>query len=267
MGLDNLRREPPFAELCETLKRICAGKRVIYAPNVGNWGDGLIHTGTLQFLESMGIDAELRTQATLLKIAEGLRAIEYRMPDVVVLAGGGGAWCKNWSGSRNFVAKMRLMVDHVVVLPTTYELDPLDDADGRVTYFARDAHESLKVCPEATFCHDMAFFLDFDIAPPPARGETGYFFRQDKERHPSQKIVGDGYDLSGLGGEMKTVVPLFKILRGYGKIVTDRLHVGIAASLLGIETELYPGNYAKIEGVHQSSIAGYYSKTRLMPWQ
>ena len=74
------------------------------------------------------------------------------------------------------------------------------------------------------------------------------------------------FDISKNGNEYKNTFSFFRIINEYKLINTDRLHVAIAATLLNKQTNLYPGNYQKIEGVYYSSIEPFFKNTLLKKW-
>ena len=265
-GLANLRQDPSYQELLETIRHHASGRRVLYAPNVGNWGDGLIHAGTVQFLRDNEIEF---TQVARTKVAALRKALDgtgLRLENTLLISGGGGSFCKAWSGSRNFLDQHALLFDHVVLMPSTFELPPLDVDPSRVTYFARDRFSSPVYVPDSRFCHDMAFYLQFRGLDVPPSIDEGNFFREDKERHAKAKTPRGNLDLSMLGNHTQPARGFFQILANYKKIYTDRMHVAIAGSLLGREVVLYPGSYHKTADVFRSSIADNFPGTVLGSW-
>ena len=46
MALRNLRSSGEYAELAGVIRAYAFGRRLFYAPNVGNWGDALVHFGS-----------------------------------------------------------------------------------------------------------------------------------------------------------------------------------------------------------------------------
>jgi exopolysaccharide biosynthesis predicted pyruvyltransferase EpsI len=265
-GLANLRQEAVYEELLETIREQGSGRRILYAPNVGNWGDGLIHAGTVQFLRDNGVEFTQVTRGKFSSIRKALDGTGLRLENTLLISGGGGSFCQAWSGSRNFLDQHAVLFDHVVLMPSTFELPPLEVGPDRITYFARDRFNSQAYVPSSRFCHDMAFYLQLDGFDAPPTIDEGYFFREDKERHAQSKTPPGNLDLSMLGNHTQPAKPFFQILANYRKIFTDRMHVAIAGSLLGREVILYPGSYHKSADVFQSSIADNYPDTALASW-
>ncbi|WP_395684862.1 hypothetical protein [Aestuariivirga sp.] len=266
MALKHLRHAPEYANLASTIRAYSFGRRLFYAPNIGNWGDALIHHGTLQFLHHHQIDCQQLPRLAFAHIRNSLACTGMRLSGAVLLAGGGGAWCRNYEDSRQFLSICGALFDHVIVLPTTFELPALDLHHSQVTYFRRDQFRSAESIPHSQFCHDMAFFLDLAVSGPAHGKEVGNFFRIDRERSAASSIPEDNLDLSLNGTDETDPAGFFQALAGHGRIRTDRLHVAIASCLLGLPCDLYPGNYFKSADLFRSSIETNYSSCSLISW-
>jgi hypothetical protein len=72
-------------------------------------------------------------------------------------------------------------------------------------------------------------------------------------------IPAGNSDPSGAGRQTSDIFPFIREVGRYAVVHTDRLHVAIAACLLGREVHLYPGSYFKNRAVFLSSIRGYYA--------
>ena len=235
-----------FDALGEYLRAAGADGPLYYLSNPGNWGDALIRQGTLAFLRAQRIPFEELPQ-------DG--NFTWELPSLrrgSLIFGGGGAWCKNWNRSSRLSGRRSLFRD-LIVLPSTYEVTPeVNDA----VFFARDRQESLGIVPTARFCHDMAFFLGPQERP--SGTGVGYFFRTDGERLGSTPLPEGNLDLSMLGNHMSPVDGFFDAVGRYAEIHTDRLHVAVAACLLGRALRLYPGRYFKNRAVYLSSMDGRF---------
>lgn len=265
MQLANLRNDPAFGGLLSKILELTEGKQVIYTPNVGNWGDGLIHKGNVQFLQTNQIPYTTLTRGKIDKIRESLAGTAIRLPGTVLVAGGGGSWCGQWHGCRDFVSRNAFLFDHVIVLPSTYELGPIPSTTN-ITYFRRDNFHSLDSIPASIFCHDAAFYLDVPSAGNSPVIEEGYFFREDRERNELAVRPPNNLDISLLGTDSKKITPFFQILSSYKAIHTDRMHVAIAGSMLGLNVTLYPGSYFKSIDVYRSSIEPNFNNIKLAEW-
>lgn len=241
-----------FSILASVIWEKGRGAPIYYLPNRGNWGDSLIRAGTKKFLRHYGLRYfELAYQRKRL-----LWLFDRYLPLLVrgiLIYGGGGSWCKLWDKSLRVMESIHASYRHIIVLPSTFELKP---SFPKTTYFARDRYESMQVVPEGVFCHDMAFFLGrMDL--PDGKGEKT-FFRTDKESANIFPVPEGNIDISLTGTHLTTPTPFFNEIGKYSVIHTDRLHVAIAACLLGRELHFYPGSYFKNKAVFLSSMLGYF---------
>lgn len=267
-ALHHLQDAPEFATLADVVRKGADGRPVIYVPNVGNWGDALIHQGVLRFLEREEIDYVISWRKYWSTL--GKRHPEVDTSKSLMLMSAGGAWCENWSHGRDAVEELAPSVARTIVLPSTYELGPANVPDGHeITYFARDTSLSRAANPDATFCHDMAFYLDLDLdLPLPAQTRRSYL-REDKEASPQQhRGLADAgsFDISRLRTAGDPVEPFFQIVAGSRQVRTDRLHVAIAGAMLGLDVELLGGSYPKARAIFDSSIAPHFPQVRYLEW-
>jgi CDP-glycerol glycerophosphotransferase len=271
-----LRDTHEFKILAAVIKAAASGRDIYYLPNVGNWGDGLIHKGQQQFFRLHNIQYKPLLRDDLLALSKAMPR-SAKLSNSVLLSGGGGAWCTNWDGARTQLEKAAHLFSHVVVMPTSFELPPLDLPSGHVTYFRRDKQFSSEYIPESIFCHDMAFFVDpasvegfshLGSADPSKRVEHQYFLREDHEAHPLSfvKHIKNNLDLSQKANYLTGVAGFLSPISACNHVSTDRLHVGIASCLLDVECDLYPGNYFKSIAVYEASIKPNYDKVRLARW-
>lgn len=244
-----------FEILAATIRERAKGRTVIFLANPGNWGDGLIRYGAKRFLQDQGIrHMELalgnrRGRALLLPYL--LQARKY-----LFIYSGGSAWGYHHRHGYDTVALISRFTDNIVVLPSSYFYPP---RKARGVLFRRDEFESRENCPQSIFCHDMAVYLiacglRYDFGPPEI--ETGRFFRIDKEASGRFEDVPDSVDLSEMGNHMSNGDDLLREIARYGHVVTDRLHVGIGAALLGRRVDLYSGDDFKIGAIYKSSLQG-----------
>lgn len=266
--INNLRAMPEFISLAEMIREKAHGRKVIYAPSYGNWGDALIQQGTIQFLKDNGIAYTTLTRPKIDMLRETIAPSGMDLSDAILLSCGGGSWCKNYHGNRDFVNRNHDLFAETIVLPSTYELPSISDGKPNVTYVARDKSESQMSIEDSIFCHDMAFYIQLpkpvDVA---SVSDTGYFFRQDSEKNQFATAFGPGYDISLVGNQNSKISPFFHILNGYTRIITVRMHVAIAGAMLGKEVELYAGDYFKAKAVFESSIEHSYPNVSLRSWK
>lgn len=238
-----------FNKLEEKIKEVCKNRPVYYLANPGNWGDGLIRYGTLKFLKDKQIpytELSIRKKCLLKWIIPFLKG-------GTVIYGGGGAWCKYYYYAYSYIKKLMPRFN-IIVLPSTYEYN--FSVSENVTMFARDKFQSIQNMPRSIFCHDMAFYLG-KIEAPKGKG-TGYFFRTDVETSNKIELPQCNRDLSLEGTDNSDIYPFLAAISEYETIYTDRLHIAIAAALMGREVHLYPGSYFKIKAIYESSIKDYF---------
>jgi exopolysaccharide biosynthesis predicted pyruvyltransferase EpsI len=232
----------------KTIKNICSTGPVYYLANPGNWGDALIRHGTRVFFKQKGIKyKELMLSKDKELIGSDINS------DGILIFGGGGAWCKLWNFGYEIIKKHKNVFKKIIVLPSTYEQHY---SIPNVTFFCRDSHQSKKNMPDAIFCHDMAFYIG-KITADKGSG-TGNFFRIEAESSGKIEIPADNFDLSLQGKHFSDIGPFFNHLVRFSVIRTDRLHVAIAACLLGKEVHLFPGSYFKNKAVYLSSMKEYF---------
>ncbi|WP_323875211.1 polysaccharide pyruvyl transferase family protein [Aeromonas veronii] len=259
IDLKNRHGDECWLRLSQDITSLSLGV-VYFVPAAGNYGDALINIGTRQFLSKHSIDyIELDRKAVL------NHGLEYLNPNALVVLGGGGAFCNNFSSTRQLAIKVSGYFRKVLILPTTYEL-PQIDADN-VTYYRRDEFGSSEVIKHSKFCHDMAFFIEQKIDVPEFDNRIWrlYAMRADKEGHGLSRLFESNFDISKTGdGTYTNPKPFFNVISNFKVVVTDRMHVAISASMLGLDCYLVVGNYFKSRDVFRSSIENFYPKTKLL---
>lgn len=246
----------PFDALAARIKAEAEGRRVVYIPNPGNFGDGLIRFATKRFLADHGIRH--------IEVNVGFRGGRYTLTPLLLqrgrhlfLYGGGGAWSDAYGFGHAICRYISRFTDSLIVLPSTYGFVPHRGIRG--TLYRRDEFQSRERRPDAPFCHDMALYLyaigeRYGFAPR-ADERVGYLFRRDRES-AGQDLPPQNIDVSEAGNHMSNGCDFLRTVAGYGRIHTDRLHVSIAGAILGGKVRLYRGNYFKIEAIYRSSMTG-----------
>lgn len=207
----NLRGATEYADMAKTIQDAADGRPIAYAPNHGNWGDALIHKGTLQFFKHFGISYTAYDRNEVLRLVSEAKRTNKMIRDMVLVNGGGGSWRSATSGNRSFFSNAAAQFETAVEMPHTYEAGPVQlPEDTSVTYFARDTSLSYQSVPEAAFCHDMAFFLQlpsvFDRA---VTSDVGLFLRSDPERNKRSQMSSNSIDLSLMGNHRSQISPFF----------------------------------------------------------
>lgn len=260
-----------FTNLAYFIKNNSINLKIIYVVNNGNWGDALIHRGTLEFFRYFGIKFFQFSRKDLVNKLKNLNPNEKSkfLSESLLISAGGGSWCRNFKGTYEFIEYYSNFFQKIIVMPHTYELPKIKHNKSNITYFARDKFLSKNTIPESIFCHDMAFFLKptyFIDLFTKTFNQDGNFFRSDKEINSKQSLPDNNFDISSKGNELRNIFNFFRTISKYKVINTDRLHVAIASSLLNKKTNLYPGNYPKIESVYYSSIEPFFKSTTLKEW-
>jgi len=242
------------------------GGRCLYMPNGGNLGDNLIARATIQAFQRAGIRWEF--------LRGGRESV--RAGDIVVY-GGGGSLVPLYKGGVDCLRFLSSLNCRVFVLPHTVRghEDFWASAHG-FTAFCRDK-ASLDYLGEfagveAIAAHDMATGLDLSADPFTAvrnlrawhvKNETSstlLAFRGDGESGSIR--AGRSLDVSDLAHPpLSSVESIYahatfflSVIAAYGAVETDRLHISIAAGLLGIPTALHDNNYGKNAAVFEQTL-------------
>jgi exopolysaccharide biosynthesis predicted pyruvyltransferase EpsI len=260
----------PFEELAQVLRSRAVGKRVVFLQTDGNYGDALIRFGTECFFEDAGLDVDVLDMGSRWdKVTALLTGFVDRLKDrVLFVYSGGGGWARVCTVALCNVRRQLRVSPDVIVLPSTVQLCDLPRVP---TLFVRDRFESRAALPDAPFCHDMAFYLatiDPDRVLPgrrEPRERLGIVFRTDNE----SRVVGPSshpknFDLSAAGTHRDDARAFLRYLDRFEHVLTDRLHVGIGATLLGKDVSLVNGNYFKIRSIFKSSIEPFFPNCRLV---
>jgi hypothetical protein len=249
-----------FEELASAIRAMSDGRRIIYIPNPGNRGDGLIRYGTKMFFEDYGIRHEELTVIGRKGIAQLMPLLVGRRSPLVIY-GGGGAWSEAYSGGYQMMKALSHITKHILVLPTTYHFAP---AGVRGVLFRRDQAESAKISPTSPFCHDMAFYaaIKRDLLgwseKRPSR-QSGMHFRTDREAQASpESLPGENVDISASGNHLDNIDVLFRGLAESERIITDRLHVCVGSLICKRPVDLFTGNYFKIRAIYESTIGPFF---------
>ncbi len=307
----------PLAPSPRLVECLLEGGRLVYLPNPGNLGDGMIATATTLLFEKLGVCYEVFDE----NASYG--------DDWTLIYGGGGACVPYW----NILDKLKVIftmpgIERGIILPHSIRECPelLAVMDSRFTVFCREK-ASFEYCrsmngqAEFVLTDDMALTLDLKDFPPlsdPQRKaisplkflgaylgllsrnqrnrikvlakldhktrrrllkrlgkyvlpfgrdlKIAWFMRRDQEK---TDVIGDSLpdapfmDLSRYGGgdcrdELVNYLGVELFLHAINEVdvvVTDRLHVGVGAALLGKHLVWLDNSYGKVHGVYQNSMA------------
>lgn len=226
-----------FGPLVDCLRDAASGP-LDWWPNTGNWGDGLIRYGTIEFFRHHEIPFR--------------QVSDSRSPESqTLLYGGGGAWCRTFPTAKERVAEALSRYERIIVLPSTIDLDVSGLDPGRVTIFSRDDQSSFRHEVHAVV-PDLAFWID--VEPHPEGAGTLACLTKAKGRNRIGHQVPGSIDLSRAGDHLSPPEPFFAALRPCERIITDRLHVAIAGAMLGKRVDLLEGDYWKCRAVYETSL-------------
>lgn len=246
-----------FDMLAARLREIVGQRPILFFVNPGNWGDSLIREGAEAFLGHYGFRYRATRFGDLLRRRTNLaQEIERAGRSPVMVYCGNGAFSGHYDLAAK-IAKLTHEFDTSVILPSTLAMDPdaLDFAPN-TTFFVRDRSESAKRMPGAMFCHDMAFFLEPEAVS--AGFGEGWFLRSDHERPAGTPLHRKNVDISRLGRAFSPVEPFLARIARFRTVHTNRLHVGVAAAILGKDVRLYSNDYFKIQAIYEASLAPYF---------
>jgi glycosyltransferase involved in cell wall biosynthesis len=243
-----------------------------YIGNPGNLGDCLIAKATYDFFDRYNLDYE----------------IFKNKPAKNIVYGGGGIWVKNlYARTYSKFLKMMQQAERVVILPSSfYECsDLINVLDERFVVFCREKQSYDYLIAQNTKAkiildHDMALrstakILHDEIIITPERKALLYrmspileripkralFLRTDKEQANEYQGHFDLSSAFGSGTMSKNDVNfaaqmMLSVVDLYEVIITDRLHVAIAASLMGKEVYMLDNSYHKLSEVYKNSFEG-----------
>lgn len=223
--------------------------------NIGNRGDKLIELGTLEYFSRYNIKVNL---------------IEFndteKEGDLLFVSGSGAFYTDYCYNIINAIEKRYKKFKKIVILPSTFDLssqavrDWASNLPDHVTVFCREqeSYNQMREFSKNVFMSiDMAFHFNFQ---PYKKNNNGTLvcFRKDGESSlntPSIKEADCSEDLSL--GDSEDYKSFLRRIAAYENVHTDRLHVCIAAALLGKNVTLYSNSYFKNKAVFDYSLRHY----------
>lgn len=237
-----------FEKCSDLIKSWIRDYPTFYIHNIGNWGDGVIRSASLKFLDNHNIKySEIFSLAEIFENQE-------RYSDSVLIYQGSGAFCNLWNHS-SIIEQLSGVFKKIIILPSTFEIS---FSLPNVYSFCRDFYESKINMPDAIFCHDFAFSMDITDYKYEKGEGIGYFFRTDIESLGQLKINSKNRDISLEGNHMSDPDGFISMISGYKIVFTDRLHVAIVAAILNKIVHFYPGSYFKNQAVYNSSMKDFF---------
>lgn len=242
-----------FIRLEETLREFAEGETFIFVANKGNWGDGLIRYATERFFRHNGFQYVGVSLARAMSLSpEDLRQLS-SSSKVRMVYSGGGAFLDKYRMHRRMPALIERS-ERMLVLPHTFAVPRRKLGFRRSDIlFRRDESGSKEFAPRSIFCHDMALGLG-RIAASYAGSGVGYFFRGDVERVKDMPAPEGNRDISAEGTENTPMSDFLDAIARFGTIHTNRLHVSIAAAMMGRRVHLYANSYFKNSSIYEASL-------------
>ena len=231
-----------------------------YITNTGNMGDMLIASATLQFFDD--------------------NKLKYKMfngePADTIVYGGGGIWTRTYEFDWSKILPIFAAAKRVIILPSSFHdcTGLIDAMDERFVIFCRERKSYDYMT--ANNPRDAKIFLDHDMAfritkkifkgkrpikirdfPPITK-----FMRCDCEQAGQYESDFD-LSIATFGDKLSCrewidfSAKLMLYTVGYvDTVITDRLHVGIAAALMGRNVYLLDNTYGKLSGVYNQTMSG-----------
>ncbi len=156
------------------------------------------------------------------------------------LIGGSGAWCgRHHQSMVDVLAVAELRFERVLVLPSSFDTseeavrEALECTRALIFARERESHNDIQRLCQARLALDTSFFFE---AQPYLRGGEGvmHAFRTDAEAVGARSLAPDNDDVSLTAG---TLERWLQQISQHAVVRTDRVHVMIAAALLGKEVE------------------------------
>jgi lipopolysaccharide biosynthesis glycosyltransferase/exopolysaccharide biosynthesis predicted pyruvyltransferase EpsI len=262
------------------LRRLFGCDTVIFIPNPGNAGDSLIALGCFETLMAAGISFKVGSWNETYDNAK------------LVYAGAGNL-VGQYPHCRTFLRRNMHRNNSILLLPATVcSEDEVVAAMGpNVTVMCREpqsyayVYRTRKICKHQVWlAEDMAFYAKADVdrhrARVPTRGVL-HCFRTCQQERPGYRLPADNIDLSftlqrpnntsDYDVVQATCADLFSAVSDYAEVWTNRLHVAIAAAMVGRTVHLFGSNYWKIQQIYEHSLRARYPDTVLWhdespPW-
>ena len=256
------------------------GKKIKYVPNQGNAGDSFIGLATLQVFDELGLDYEICKPTEIFE-------------NQIILYGGGGSLIRKYHRCRDFLLNNHKK-NNIVVLPHSFnDIDPLLAVlSEKVVLIAREniSYDYIKSKSEypdnCLLSGDMAFYIknidrykntscigecnafrfndelsdsDRHIEVPEGNKDISVDFHRPMFMYSKNWHLPDDINAQVKKNLSVATDNIFSYLSKFQIVNTNRLHVGIAAALLGKTVNLYRGSYHKIAGIYEFSMAGKFN--------
>ncbi|CAK7192884.1 hypothetical protein COMNV_01094 [Commensalibacter sp. Nvir] len=256
--------------LIDLMHKLRLNYQFIYKSNPGNAGDSAIAASTYDFFKKNSINYKFWNNNNHYDIASS----------IAIYAGGGNLIEKLYSDCANFIEKNSKHFAKIILFPATIRgyKDLLLRHKAKLIVCCREQKSfdylrnlDFTVNENVFLTHDMAFTLNIDdyVQLKPPLFDTVSCFRTDDES--LKKLVppnnhdislswnGDFWDNRDLAHF--STASLISFLQRYKSLDTDRLHIAILGSLIGMNVRFYPNSYYKNEAVFDHSICNQFPNT------
>lgn len=243
-----------------------------YQPDGGNMGDALLGTATMRWMDAHHLP--------------WTRLMKGERPERLVY-GGGGIWTPDYVRDTRYITRVMQSARRVVILPSSFRDVPefVSMLDERFVIFCRERASYEYLCAQGTRArilldHDMALRMPVCKRPSwwmrfknrrtirelfarfAALSDAPRLYRRDAEATASR--WESELDISNAVRWFRPRDPraryelgawlLCALLSTRRRICTDRLHVGIAALLMGVRVSYRENSYGKIRSVCEQSL-------------
>jgi exopolysaccharide biosynthesis predicted pyruvyltransferase EpsI len=241
-------------------------KEIMILLHRGNTGDGLIQEGTRSLLHKCKI---VYKEFFFPQDARG----------EILLISGCGSISHDWDSGIKYISRYIDYFDRIYILPSSFVIAStkirgfLANLSKKIFIYCRerysyDAVKNIAPFPQNIFLDkDMEFYMDHNMWKKDGRGIL-VAFRKDKEKNKNIKFrliamfhklhtaffINRKY-IDVMQGSYKEWGTALEIISKFEKVYTDRVHVAIAAALLGKKTHIYPNANHIVRGVYENSLA------------
>lgn len=207
------------------------GKRIGFVRPVGNVGDAMITMATEQLMNKFKIQWREVTPDDCADCDE-------------LAFGGGGNMGRMYQMNWDMRTECLATGLPITILPQSFT-SPEERHFHRV--FVREP-ESLKFYPTATLVPDLALGLEYTPKSAP-EVDLGVFLRRDQETAQSSWFRWRRKDPARM---CDTPIEYLELAARHARIVTDRLHFGIAGLIAGREVALLGNSYYKNRSIFET---------------
>jgi exopolysaccharide biosynthesis predicted pyruvyltransferase EpsI len=287
-----IKHDSPFKQIKELAS---AGRKIIFIPNPGNFGDALICAAAIQGFEKAGVYYSVYS------------SVSTHDASFVYVYCGGGNLVPYYNNCASVLRDLSSVGAEVIVLPHSCygpaAAEVISTFKGKLTVWARERTSLgflLNVPGNFSYGleHDLALNLDitdkrlhqflmFDklVGLAGIGASELLAFRGDCEAISNRNVNwGLNVDISnnlgymsktdfGFGASFLDINSLFNsvswllaYIRLFGIVRTDRLHVAIGALLLGIKVVLTDNSYGKNKAIYEYSLRERFGGLIIPSW-